>query len=152
MRRGHHLQRAAQQRRAPGDLVAVLGIGGLGHLGVQFAAKMGFKTVAIARGKDKEPLAKKLGAVDYIDSQQKDPAAELKKLGGAKVVIATVTNADAMHSGACGPGAEWRSHGHRRPPLALCPLIRSVLFGQLSVRGRYSGASIDSQILSNSVH
>src|SRR6266702_5907939 len=80
----------------PGDLVAVLGIGGLGHLGVQFAAKMGFKTVAIARGKDKEALTRKLGALHYIDSQEKNPAAELNKLGGAKVIIATVTNADAM--------------------------------------------------------
>ena len=80
----------------PGDVVAVLGIGGLGHLGVQFAAKMGFKTVAIARGKDKEPLAKKLGAMHYIDSQAQDPAVELNNLGGAKVIIATVTNADAM--------------------------------------------------------
>src|SRR5260370_31780294 len=73
-----------------GDLVGVLGIGGLGHLGVQFAAKMGFNTVAIARGKDKEPLAKKLGAQHYIDSQSSDPAAELSRLGGAKVIIATV--------------------------------------------------------------
>ena len=70
---------------APGDVVAVLGIGGLGHLGVQFAAKMGFNTVAIARGKDKEPLARQLGAHHYIDSQAQDPAAELHKLGGAKV-------------------------------------------------------------------
>ena len=79
-----------------GDVVAVLGIGGLGHLGVQFAARMGFNTVAIARGKDKEAFAKKLGAHHYIDSQDSDPAAELNKLGGAKVVIATVTNAEAM--------------------------------------------------------
>ena len=79
-----------------GDVVAVLGIGGLGHLGVQFAARMGFNTVAIARGKDKEAFAKKLGAHHYIDSQASDPAAELNKLGGAKVVIATVTNAEAM--------------------------------------------------------
>ena len=79
-----------------GDVVAVLGIGGLGHLGVQFAARMGFNTVAIARGKDKEAFAKKLGAHHYIDSQAADPAAELNKLGGAKVIIATVTNAEAM--------------------------------------------------------
>src|SRR5215468_6410228 len=72
----------------PGDLVAVLGIGGLGHLGIQFAAKMGFKTVAIARGKDKEPFSRQLGAAHYIDSQTQDPAAELLKLGGAKVVLA----------------------------------------------------------------
>ncbi|HWB52855.1 MAG TPA: alcohol dehydrogenase catalytic domain-containing protein, partial [Tepidisphaeraceae bacterium] len=65
-----------------GDTVAVLGIGGLGHLAVQFAAKMGFKTIAIARGKDKEPLARKLGAVHYIDSQNSDPSVELQKMGG----------------------------------------------------------------------
>src|SRR4051812_49476026 len=67
-----------------GDLVAVLGLGGLGHLGVQYAARMGFRTVGIARGKDKEPLARKLGAFHYIDSEASDPAAELTKLGGAK--------------------------------------------------------------------
>src|ERR1700676_4291921 len=79
-----------------GDLVAVLGIGGLGHLGVQYAAKMGFKTVPIARGKDRGAPGKKLGPIHYIDSQARDPVAELTKLGGAKVIIATVTNADAM--------------------------------------------------------
>src|SRR5258705_10489377 len=79
-----------------GDLVVVLGLGGLGHLGVQFAAKMGFKTVAVARGSDKEALARQLGAHDYIDSKAKDVAAELIKMGGAKVVLATVTNAEAM--------------------------------------------------------
>src|SRR5260370_10654087 len=78
-----------------GDVVAVLGIGGLGHLGVQFAARMGFKTVAIARGKDKGAFAKQLGAHHYIYSQSSDPAAELNNLGGSKVMIATVTNADA---------------------------------------------------------
>src|SRR5881296_3552227 len=80
----------------PGDLVAVLGLGGLGHLGVQYAVKMGFKTVGIARGPDKEPLARKLGAHHYIDSQAQDPAAELQKLGGAKVILATVTAGEAM--------------------------------------------------------
>jgi D-arabinose 1-dehydrogenase-like Zn-dependent alcohol dehydrogenase len=80
----------------PGNLVAVLGLGGLGHLGVQFAAKMGFRTVAIARGQDKAALAKELGAWRYIDSQAADPAAELVKLGGARVVLATVTSGDAM--------------------------------------------------------
>jgi D-arabinose 1-dehydrogenase-like Zn-dependent alcohol dehydrogenase len=68
----------------PGDVVAVLGLGGLGHLGVPYAAKMGFHTVGIARGKDKDPLARQLGAWVYIDSQAQDPAAELLKLGGAK--------------------------------------------------------------------
>jgi D-arabinose 1-dehydrogenase-like Zn-dependent alcohol dehydrogenase len=80
----------------PGDVVAILGLGGLGHLGVQFAVKMGFRTVAIARGKDKESLARKLGAWHYIDSQAHDPAEELVKLGGAKVILATVTNGEAM--------------------------------------------------------
>jgi D-arabinose 1-dehydrogenase-like Zn-dependent alcohol dehydrogenase len=74
-----------------GDLVAILGIGGLGHLGVQFAAKMGFRTVAIARGVDKEALARKLGAHIYLNSQTQDMAAELNKLGGAKTILATVT-------------------------------------------------------------
>jgi len=68
----------------PGDVVAVLGVGGLGHLGVQFAAKMGFRTVAIARGRDREPLARKLGAQHYIDNEAQDAAAELLKLGGAR--------------------------------------------------------------------
>ena len=80
----------------PGEVVAVVGLGGLGHLGIQYAAKSGFNTVAIGRGKDKEPLARKLGAAHYIDTGSQDPAAELQKLGGAKVILATVTAADAM--------------------------------------------------------
>lgn len=80
----------------PGEAVAVLGLGGLGHLGVQFAAKMGFRTVAIARGRDKEPLARQLGAHQYVDSRTQEPAAELLALGGAKVILATVTSGDAM--------------------------------------------------------
>jgi D-arabinose 1-dehydrogenase-like Zn-dependent alcohol dehydrogenase len=127
-----------------GDIVGVLGIGGLGHLGVQFAARMGFKTVAIARGKDKEPLAKKLGAIQYIDSQAQDPAAELKKLGGAKVVIATVTNADAMTAVLGGLAANGAlvvigAAG----PMSVNPLL--LIGGQVSVKGWYSGTSIDSQ-------
>ena len=88
----------------PGDLVAILGIGGLGHLGVQFAAKMGFKTVAIARGQDKGPLARQLGAHHYIDSQSQDPAAELAKLGGAQAILATATSSKAMSAVAGGLG------------------------------------------------
>jgi D-arabinose 1-dehydrogenase-like Zn-dependent alcohol dehydrogenase len=80
----------------PGDVVAVLGIGGLGHLGVQYAAKMGFHTVAIARGKDKESDALQLGAKQYIDSAATDPAEELQKLGGAQVVLATISSTSAM--------------------------------------------------------
>src|SRR5262245_26022335 len=79
-----------------GDLVAVHGIGGLGPLGVQFARQMGFETVALARGRDKEPLAKKLGAHHYIDSDANNAAAELQKLGGALVILATAPNAAAI--------------------------------------------------------
>src|SRR4029453_11943121 len=127
-----------------GDLVAVLGIGGLGHLGVQFAAKMGFKTVAIARGKDKEPLAKKLGATHYINSQEKNPAEELTKLGGAKVVIATVTNADAMTAvlGGLAPNGVLMVIG-AAGPLSVDPIL--LITGQRSVKGWYSGTSIDLQ-------
>jgi D-arabinose 1-dehydrogenase-like Zn-dependent alcohol dehydrogenase len=77
----------------PGDVVAVQGIGGLGHLGVQYARKMGFETVALGRGKDKEALAKKLGAHHCIDSSSVDTAAQLQKLGGARVILATAPSA-----------------------------------------------------------
>jgi D-arabinose 1-dehydrogenase-like Zn-dependent alcohol dehydrogenase len=128
----------------PGDLVGVLGIGGLGHLGVQFAAKMGFNTVAIARGKDKEPLAKKLGAAHYIDSQEKNPAEALNKLGGAKVVIATVTNGDAMAAvlGGLGPNGVLIVIG-AAGPIPVNPVL--LINGKRSVKGWYSGTSIDSQ-------
>jgi alcohol dehydrogenase/propanol-preferring alcohol dehydrogenase len=82
----------------PGETVAVLGIGGLGHLGVQYAAKLGFNTVAIARGSDKVPLARQLGAHHYIDNAVEDPAKALQRLGGAKAILATVTSAEAMNS------------------------------------------------------
>ena len=128
----------------PGDLVGVIGIGGLGHLGVQFASKMGFKTVAIARGKDKEPLAKKLGASHYIDSREKNPADELGKLGGAKVVIATVTNAEAMASviGGLGPNGTLIVIG-AAGPMSVDPIL--LIGRQRSLKGWYSGTSIDSQ-------
>src|SRR5581483_5994837 len=108
----------------PPDTVAILGMGGLGHLGVQFAAKMGFNTVAIARGKDKEPLAKKLGARHYIDSQSSDPAAELSKLGGARVIIATVTHGGAMAAvlGGLGPNGTLIVIG-AADPLSVDPLL-----------------------------
>src|SRR5213082_352108 len=127
-----------------GDVVAVLGIGGLGHLGVQFAAKMGFKTVATARGHAKAPLAKKLGAIHYIDSREKNPAAELNKFGGAKVIIATVTNAEAMTAVLGGLAANGvlvviGATG----PRSVDPIL--LISGQRSVKGWYSGTSIDSQ-------
>ena len=86
-------------RNAPlrsGDLVAVQGIGGLGHLGIQFARRMGFRTVAIARGSEKEKLAKELGALSYIDARTEDPAATLQRMGGAKVILATAASASSM--------------------------------------------------------
>jgi alcohol dehydrogenase len=88
----------------PGDLVAILGIGGLGHLGVQFAAKMGFRTVAIARGREKGELARQLGAHHYIDSSASGVASELQKLGGARVIAAAATNADAITASLGGLG------------------------------------------------
>jgi alcohol dehydrogenase len=128
----------------PGDLVAVLGIGGLGHLAVQFAAKMGCKTVAIARGKDEEPLARQLGAHYHIDNKTQDPAAELQKLGGAKVVLATVTNADAMKAVLSGlaAGGTLMMIG-AVPSLEINPI--AMLLQNQSVKGWYSGTSIDSQ-------
>src|SRR2546427_3703646 len=128
----------------PGDLVAVLGLGGLGHLGVQYAAKMGFKTVGIARGQDKEPLARKLGAHHYIDSQAQDPAAELQRLGGAKVILATVTNGDAMSAvqGGLAINGTLVVIGAAES-LQISPLV--LLSGRRSVKGWYSGTSIDSQ-------
>src|SRR3954469_14042339 len=128
----------------PGDVVAILGLGGLGHLGVQYAAKMGFHTVGIARGKDKEPLARKLGASVYIDSQAQDPAAELLKLGGARVILATVTSGEAMSAVQGGVAVNGTlliigaAESMQVSPLAL-------LMGCRSVKGWYSGTSIDSQ-------
>ncbi len=129
----------------PGDTVAVLGLGGLGHLGVQFAAKMGFKTVAIARGSDKEPLAKQLGAHRYIDSQAQDPAAELASMGGANVVLATATNAEAMTAtlGGLGNHGKLLVLGAPHDPLVVPALL--LIVGRRSVDGWYSGSSIDSQ-------
>ena len=128
----------------PGDIVAVLGVGGLGHLGVQYAVKMGFKTVAIARGKDKEPLARKLGAWHYIDSQTQDPAAELTKLGGARVILATVTNGEAMGAALGGLGVHGTLMVLGAPPsLAVSPGL--LIGGRRSIQGWYSGTSIDSQ-------
>jgi D-arabinose 1-dehydrogenase-like Zn-dependent alcohol dehydrogenase len=129
----------------PGDLVAILGIGGLGHLGVQFAAKMGFRTVAIARGTDKEALARKLGAHIYLDSQTQNVAAELSKLGGAKTILSTVTSGKAMS--AVIPGLAVRGRmvvvGVGADPIEVSAY--DLVGGSRSVVGHASGASIDSQ-------
>lgn len=128
----------------PGDLVAVLGLGGLGHLGVQYATKMGFRTVGIARGKDKEPLARKLGAFHYIDSQAQDPAAELTKLGGARVILATVTAGDAMSAVQAGlaPKGTLMVIG-AAPSMQVSPLL--LISGAREIKGWYSGNAVDSQ-------
>src|SRR6266851_3519193 len=128
----------------PGEVVAVLGLGGLGHLGVQYAAKMGFHTVGIARGKDKEALARKLGAAVYIDSQSQDPAAELLKLGGAKVILATATSGEAMSAvqGGLAVNGTLLIVG-AAASMQVSPL--SLLMGCRSIKGWYSGTSIDSQ-------
>jgi D-arabinose 1-dehydrogenase-like Zn-dependent alcohol dehydrogenase len=129
----------------PGDLVAILGIGGLGHLGVQYAAKMGFRTVAIARGADKEPLARQLGAVHYIDSQAADPAAQLANLGGAQSIIATVTNGPAMAAtlGGLAPGGKLLVLGAAFEPIEVPPI--TLIMGRRAVEGWYSGTSIDAE-------
>ena len=119
-------------------------LGGLGHLGVQYAAKMGFKTVGIARGKDKEPLARKLGAWHYIDSQTQDPTAELTKLGGAKVILATVTDGKAMTATIGGLAANGTLLVCGAPP-SLEVSAFALISGKRSVKGWYSGTSIDSQ-------
>lgn len=128
-----------------GDLVAVLGIGGLGHLGVQFAAKMGYETVAIARGKDKEALARQLGAHHYIDSTTQDPAKELSALGGAKVVLATVTNGKAMTAvlGGLAIDGTLVVLGAAQEPIEVPPLL--LLMGRRGVRGWPSGTAADSE-------
>jgi D-arabinose 1-dehydrogenase-like Zn-dependent alcohol dehydrogenase len=128
----------------PGEVVAVLGIGGLGHLGVQYAARLGFKTVAIARGQDKVPLARQLGAHHYIDNAVEDPAAALQKLGGAKAILATATSAAAMNSvqGGLAVNGTLLVIG-AVPALAVDAL--ELLRGRRSIKGWYSGTSIDSQ-------
>ena len=127
-----------------GDLVAVQGIGGLGHLGIQFAARLGFRTVAVNRGRDKEALARKLGAHDYIDSAADDPAEALQKMGGAKAIIATVTNADAMQAivGGLGAGGTMMLIG-ATGPISINPI--ELLMKSAGVKGWYSGTSADSE-------
>jgi D-arabinose 1-dehydrogenase-like Zn-dependent alcohol dehydrogenase len=129
----------------PGDLVAVLGIGGLGHLGVQFAAKMGCHTVAVARGADKEPLSRQLGAHDYIDSTTQDVAAELTKLGGARVILATVTDAKSMSAAIGGLSVDGKLFviGASMQPIEVPPL--AIISGRRSIVGWPSGTAADSE-------
>ena len=128
-----------------GDVVAILGIGGLGHLAVQYAAKMGFHTVAIARGKDKEAFALKLGAQRYLDSESADIAAELKKLGGANVVLSTVTAAKAMEPllGALAIDGQLLVAGASHEPIELRTI--GMIGGRHSVKAWPSGTCVDSE-------
>jgi alcohol dehydrogenase len=127
----------------PGDLVAILGIGGLGHLGVQFAVKMGFRTVAIARGPEKGHLACQLGAHHYIDSLASDVASELQKLGGARVIAATATNAEAATAAVGGLGlhGELLTLAVLPDPVQVSPVQLIGISG--SVHGHPAGASND---------
>jgi alcohol dehydrogenase len=130
----------------PGDLVAILGIGGLGHLGVKYAIAMGFETVAIARGADKADFAKQLGAHHYIDSTAGTPVAEaLQSLGGAQVVLATASNSAAITATVDGLRArgELVVLGVDAEPLGISP-VQLLLAGKV-VRGHPSGTSQDIQ-------
>jgi D-arabinose 1-dehydrogenase-like Zn-dependent alcohol dehydrogenase len=128
-----------------GDIVAVQGIGGLGHLGIQYARQMGFHTVAIGRGSDKEALAKKLGAHTYIDTATGAPADALQKLGGADVVLATAPDSQAMSAliDGLGPNGKLLVVGAGGDSLTVTPL--QLIMARRSIRGWSSGSSIDSE-------
>jgi D-arabinose 1-dehydrogenase-like Zn-dependent alcohol dehydrogenase len=128
-----------------GDTVAVLGIGGLGHLGVQYAAKGGFNTIAIARGQDKSALAKELGAHHYIDSTSQDVAKELQKLGGANVILSTLTDAASLAVAVNGlaPKGKLIILGVPEKPFELNTL--PLIMGERAVKGWPSGTARDSE-------
>ena len=129
----------------PGDLVAVQGIGGLGHLGVQFANKCGYNVVAIGRGPDNATLAKKLGAGKYIDSKATNAAEELQKLGGAQVILATAPNAKAMSEliNGLGPNGKLMVIGAAFDPIEVTPV--QLINGSRSIQGWASGTPADSE-------
>jgi D-arabinose 1-dehydrogenase-like Zn-dependent alcohol dehydrogenase len=128
-----------------GEVVAVHGIGGLGHLGLQYARRMGFNTVAINRGKDKEDLARQLGAHSYIDATAQDVVTELQKLGGASVILATAPNAQAISVLVDGlaPGGKLLVPAAPLEPLSIN--VFSLIMKRSSVAGWYSGTAKDSQ-------
>jgi D-arabinose 1-dehydrogenase-like Zn-dependent alcohol dehydrogenase len=128
-----------------GEVVAVHGIGGLGHLGVQYARQMGFKTVAINRGKDKEKLARQLGAHSYIDATAQDVAAELQQLGGASVILATAPNAQAISGLVDGLAPSGKLLVPAAPSEPLSINVFSLIMKRSSVAGWYSGTAKDSQ-------
>ncbi len=128
-----------------GDTVVVLGIGGLGHLAIQYAARSGYRTVAVARGQDKGPLVKQLGAHIYIDSTSQDPAKELQKLGGANIILSTVTSAKALEWTIDGlaPGGKLIVVGAPDGPVVINPF--PLLLGRRTVAGWPSGTGMDSE-------
>jgi D-arabinose 1-dehydrogenase-like Zn-dependent alcohol dehydrogenase len=128
-----------------GDVVAVHGIGGLGHLGVQYARRMGFNTVAINRGKDKEELARQLGAHSYIDATAQDVVVELQKLGGANVILATAPNAQAISGLVDGLAPSGKLLVPAAPLEPLSINVFSLIMKRSSVAGWYSGTAKDSQ-------
>jgi D-arabinose 1-dehydrogenase-like Zn-dependent alcohol dehydrogenase len=128
-----------------GEVVAVHGIGGLGHLGVQYARRMGFNTVAINRGKDKEDLARQLGAHSYIDATAQDVVAELQKLGGATVILATAPNAQAISGLVDGLAPSGKLLVPAAPLEPLSINVFSLILKRSSLAGWYSGTAKDSQ-------
>jgi D-arabinose 1-dehydrogenase-like Zn-dependent alcohol dehydrogenase len=128
-----------------GDLVVVQGIGGLGHLGIQYAHQMGFRTVAIGRGGDKEALARKLGANVYIDTATGDPAAALQKLGGARVILATAPDSKSISAMVDGlaPSGKLMVIGADPQPLAISPF--QLIPSRRTVQGWPSGTAMDSE-------
>jgi D-arabinose 1-dehydrogenase-like Zn-dependent alcohol dehydrogenase len=129
----------------PGDLVAVQGIGGLGHLGIQFANKFGYTVAAIGRGPDNAPLAKKLGAAVYIDSKATNAAEELQKLGGARVILATAPNSKAMSEliDGLGPNGKLIVIGAAFDPIEVTPI--QLINGSRSIQGWAAGTPADSE-------
>jgi D-arabinose 1-dehydrogenase-like Zn-dependent alcohol dehydrogenase len=128
-----------------GDRVAVLGIGGLGHLAVQFSVRLGYETIAVARGSDKAELAAKLGAHHYVDSTDGDPAEKLQALGGVDLILATATSAEAMGAlfGGLRPGGKLLIVGASMDPLPV-PLA-ALIGGDKMIEGHASGTSLDSE-------
>ncbi|HSF14561.1 MAG TPA: alcohol dehydrogenase [Vicinamibacteria bacterium] len=129
----------------PGDLVAVQGIGGLGHLGIQFANKFGYKVAAIGRGSENAALAKKLGASVYIDSRATNAAESLQKLGGARVILATAPSSKAMSEliDGLGPNGKLMVVGAASDPIEVTPI--QLIGGSRSIQGWASGTPIDSE-------
>jgi D-arabinose 1-dehydrogenase-like Zn-dependent alcohol dehydrogenase len=130
---------------SPGDLVAVQGLGGLGHLGIQFASKFGYKTVAIGRGPENAALAKKLGASFYIDSDATNAAEGLQKLGGAQVILATAPSSKAMSEliNGLGPNGKLMVVGAAFDPIEVTPA--QLITGSLTIQGWASGVAVDSE-------